>query len=82
MGNFSDRVHAWSTRRIKRIYGDYELHQFPFYRCRGCGKVITWRAIRKSLSGGVCNCGTTKMSPTNLTFLEELRILFFHWSMP
>lgn len=48
------------------MYGGY-----LFYRCRGCQKILT----KLDIKAAGCKCGFGQMSPTNLTFLEELQMI-------
>lgn len=73
-----EKLVAWSTRRIKKLYGEFDVEmQYPFYRCSDCYRVVTWKHIT---SGSGCFCGSGRMSPTNLSVWEEIRILFMPWS--
>lgn len=50
-------------------YGEY-----IFFRCRTCHKVVTAREIRQE---GVCpHCDSNTFNPTNMSVLEELRMIW------
>jgi hypothetical protein len=53
-------------------HGRGEAHQFDYYRCRGCHKLVTWQHIR---TGG-CACGrSNQISPAMLTWWEKCRLV-------
>lgn len=52
-----------------------EAHQYDFYRCLGCRRVVTWRRIK----AGGCGCGSARISPAILTRLEKVRLLCLPW---
>jgi len=56
----------------KLIYNKYGMYGgYLFYRCRGCQKILT----KLDIKAAGCKCGFGQMSPTNLTFLEELQMI-------
>ena len=65
---------AW----IRYWHGEGEPHQYQFYRCHGCRKIVTHRHI----ATGGCACHESiKISPANLRRGEKLRLLFWPWSV-
>lgn len=53
-------------------------HQFDFYRCRGCRRLLNWKRLR---TGG-CDCdGDRRLSPARLTVMEKLRVLVAPWTI-
>jgi hypothetical protein len=49
-----------------------EPHQWNYYRCRGCQRVLSWSGLRK----GGCRCQTsTQFSPAILSWWEECRMI-------
>lgn len=58
-------------------HGSGDANQHLFYRCLACRGIVTWKAIQQ----GGCSCGHSKVSPTNPSFLEELRIIFAPWTV-
>lgn len=53
---------------------------FPFYRCLGCGKLLSrLDEIGAMKTGQICPCGYNEYSPTNLTLLDHLKPTF--WRM-
>lgn len=62
---------AWLIRWHGRGEGD----QAEYYRCRGCRRIITWRAIQK----GGCDCGSRHLSPARLAWWEKVRLVLLPW---
>lgn len=56
-------------------HGEGEKHQLDLYRCLACHKLVTWTHIR---SGKTCCPG--RITPTNPTFLEAVRLLVLPWT--
>lgn len=57
-------------------HGAGEPHQYEFYRCDACRRVVTWRRIRQ----GGCVCReSSKIRPAILTFGEKARLLLTPW---
>lgn len=53
-------------------------HQYDFYRCRGCRRLVNWKKIH---SGG-CDCDGGKfLIPAKLTMLEKAKALVAPWLM-
>jgi len=66
-------IYKWSNNRIKKLYGDFDDHQSAVYKCYKCNSVFSWKMIH---GGKACDCGSRKLSPANLTIVEELKFLF------
>jgi hypothetical protein len=53
-----------------------QRHDYDFYRCNRCFRLITAREMRRALDAGgavqVCPCGGAKFSPTNPRWFEFL----------
>ena len=59
-------------------HGEGEAHQYQFYRCHGCRRMVTYHIIR---SGG-CRCfESAKVSPTKLSVVDKVRLLYVPWSV-
>jgi hypothetical protein len=59
-------------------HGEGEAHQYQFYRCHACRRLVTYHIIR---SGG-CTCHeSSKISPTKLGLLSKARLLYVPWSV-
>jgi hypothetical protein len=58
-------------------YGSGDEHQYRFYRCRDCRRLVTWKRIRAG--GCVCNC--TYVRPAYLEFWEKVRLLVMPWTV-
>jgi hypothetical protein len=57
-------------------HGRGEPTQFPYYRCQGCHRIVTWHAIRK----GGCPCKlSNKLSPAALWWYERARLIILPW---
>lgn len=53
-------------------HGRGEATQYEYYRCEGCLRIVTWKAIRK----GGCTCGMShKVCPARLTWFEKARLI-------
>lgn len=71
-------LEAWGRAWIRYWHGLGEPHQFEFYRCKGCRRVISWKRIR---SGG-CDCdGSRHLTPARLSAFEKARILVLPWTI-
>ncbi len=67
-------LRAWFVKH----HGEGEPHQYDFYRCDLCRRLVTWNIIR---SGG-CGCaGGTKMRPANPTLWETFRLMALPWTV-
>lgn len=59
-------------------HGEGEAHQYQFYRCHGCRRIVTHFHVR---TGG-CRCGESiKVSPARLTWHEKARLLYLPWTV-
>lgn len=56
-------------------HGEGEANQNDLYRCLGCHKIVTWNIIKAS----GCSCGASRISPTNPSFLEKLKVMVTPW---
>jgi len=73
-----EKIYAWSNRRIRKLYGEYDIEiQYPFYRCHVCHSVVNHKHLNEYAG---CSCGGGRLSPTNLSVWEEIRVLFMPWS--
>lgn len=69
-------IEAVLQRYLARWHGRGEAHQYDYYRCHGCGRLVTWNAIRQ----GGCTCGLShKLSPAHVRWYEQLRLLVCPW---
>ena len=51
-------------------------HQHDYYRCHGCLRIVTWKAIWR----GGCTCKlSSKLSPAALRWWEKGRLLVLPW---
>jgi hypothetical protein len=67
-----DALLAWLTR----WHGRGEAHQFDYFRCHGCRRIVTHQAIRK----GGCPCDlSNKLSPARLRWWEKVRLVVAPW---
>jgi hypothetical protein len=71
----------WLERRIEaylaRWHGRGDTHQYEYYRCLGCRRIVTWRQI----SRGGCDCQlSNKLVPANVRWWELARMLVAPWS--
>ena len=52
------------------------MQEIPFYRCCLCSAVVSqWNILEDH---GCAKCGHTKITPTNLTFIEKLGQVIKH----
>lgn len=68
-------VGAWWLRAW---HGVGEAHQYQFYRCHACRRLVTWNVIR---SGGCACHESSKISPTKLGLLTKARVLYLPWTV-
>lgn len=77
---------GWWGYLIDRTLGAYlvywhgigEPHQYQFYRCHGCRKIVTHRHI---VTGG-CPCHESiKISPAKVRTGEKIRLLLLPWTV-
>lgn len=59
-------------------HGAGEVHQYQFYRCHACRRLVTFHIIR---SGGCACLESSKISPTKLGWLTKARILYAPWTV-
>jgi hypothetical protein len=53
-----------------------EDHQFLYYRCRGCRRLVSWHGIRK----GGCPCKLDpRLAPVGMTLRLMLRVVLVPW---
>jgi hypothetical protein len=71
MNKLEGIVRRWFVSK----HGEGAGNQPDFYRCLTCGKLATWNKIR---SGNMC-C-SSRIVPTNPTFLETLRLFLLPWT--
>lgn len=70
----------WLERRLEAYlagwHGRGEAHQYSYYRCLGCRRLVSWNQIRR----GGCDCGmSNKLSPTNVRWWETAQLLLTPW---
>ena len=59
-------------------HGQGEAHQYQFYRCYVCRRVVTHRHI---VTGG-CPCqGSVKISPAKLSARDKARLIYLPWTV-
>lgn len=59
-------------------HGRGDAWQAEYYRCHGCQRLVTHRAIK---TGG-CRCGlSNKLSPARLRLRDKVRLLVLPWSV-
>lgn len=67
------------NRWLTHWHGRGEPDQWAYYRCQGCKRLVSWKAIRK----GGCTCGeSNKLMPTGPPSLSRWRIaalILFPW---
>src|SRR5215471_16008967 len=64
---------AWLTY----WHGRGEPWQCEYYRCHGCKRIVTHKAIK----GGGCTCGiSNRVSPAALGRVEMLRLMLLPWA--
>ena len=74
MSRTGNAVRRW----LDYCYGAGEAHQYQFYRCEGCGRLVVWKQIR---TGG-CGCGLSpRVRPAHLTIRDKLRVLFLPFTV-
>ncbi len=65
-------LYAW----LVHWHGRGEPSQHDYYRCHGCRRVVTWRAIK---TGG-CRCDLShKLSPARLSWWDKTRLVLLPW---
>lgn len=62
--------HYWTGRRAS--------HQYDWYRCGSCTRIVTWKHI---LQDGGCPCGSSRVFPTNPVGMEKFQLLFLPWTV-
>jgi hypothetical protein len=58
-------------------FGAGDDHQYQFYRCTLCQRIVTWRQIRQ----GGCKCMSSRVRPAELTLMEKGRALLLPWTL-
>lgn len=72
-----DTMFEWYQRYLAYWHGCGEPHQYLFYRCDGCHRLVSWKVIRQ----GGCRCETNKLRPARLSWGEMVRCLCLPWSV-
>lgn len=66
---------------IDAQHGVGEEHQYQFYRCRGCGRLMNWKRIR----AGGCDCRRAfpprSIAPTRLSLVDKFCVLVLPWTV-
>lgn len=71
-------VQRAASRYLDYWHGYGDEHQYRYYRCEGCDRLITHKRIR---TGG-CGCGrSVKLRPAVLSRRDMARCLFAPWSL-
>lgn len=71
-------IDEMADKWLTRFHGNGDAHQFRYYRCDGCRKLVTWNKIK---SGG-CGCGGSRnIRPAVMSITDKLRCLFMPWSV-
>lgn len=75
------RVATLLLRWLTYWHGVGDVHQYRYYRCQGCRRIVTHKAIAQ----GGCICGlSTRLSPYHppqMRWWTVLRLLVFPWSV-
>jgi hypothetical protein len=59
-------------------HGNGEEHQYRYYRCEGCGHIVTHNRIKE----GGCICYRSfKVRPAQLSLLEKVQCLVLPWTV-
>jgi hypothetical protein len=58
-------------------HGEGAENQNLIYRCQGCRRLITHKAISK----GPCGCGMNKIHPTVPSYWEQFKLIFLPWTV-
>ena len=65
-------------RYLNYWHGEGAPHQYQFYRCLGCHRLVNWKRIR----AGGCDCDLgNKIKPAKLSWVEKGRILLLPWTI-
>jgi hypothetical protein len=59
-------------------HGIGEEHQYQFYRCEGCGRLVTHKKIK---AGGCACLRSFKVRPAQLSLVEKARCLVMPWTV-
>ena len=62
-------------RYLRWLHGGGAMHQYLFYRCRYCQRIVSHRAIAK----GGCLCGNNEVIPAALRLRDKFKALFLPW---
>lgn len=69
---------AWLTKWLDWWHPPGDAHQWRYYRCEGCHRLVTWNQIKQ----GGCRCMTSnRLRPAQLTVWEKARCLIAPWSI-
>lgn len=74
------RFASWYEKPIARWlywhHGAGGWHQPDYFRCHGCGWIVTWNAINH----GGCPCGAShKLSVLRMTVWRKLQLICVPW---
>lgn len=70
---FETSLHRW----LVYWHGRGEAHQHDYYRCEGCHRIVSWKAIEK----GGCSCDLgNKLHEARLKWHEKVRLILCPWS--
>jgi len=71
-------IDKYGTLWLDYWFSNGEEHQYRFYRCEGCGRLVTWKVIRR----GGCDCMRGRnLRPARLSFWDKFRALFLPWTI-
>ena len=63
-------------RWLRAWHGTGDVHQYEFFRCQGCRRLVTFHHI----STGGCACReSSKVSPAALRWGDKTRLLYLPW---
>lgn len=69
-------IENWLRAKFVKLHGEGEANQADFYRCRSCGKLVTWNKIRNA---DLCCSG--QVVPVNPTSLEKIKLFLLPWTI-
>ena len=71
-------VERWMIRYLDYWHGKGEDHQYHYYRCDGCRKLVTWKMIAE----GGCPCGlSNRLRPAVIRLRDKVKLLLFPFTV-
>ena len=74
---FREAPLTWLDKWFIKWHGIGDGHQAMLYRCVGCRRIMT----HTSISRGMCGCGINKVTATNPSWFELLRLYLLPWTV-